>query len=168
MSITLREATPQDKDFLLKVYSSTREDELAAVPWSAEQREMFIKMQFVAQHSYYREHFPEADYKVILLDGEPVGRLYVQREEHAIRILDIALLSEHRNTGVGTVLLRELLSEAERAQKPLQIYVEVYNHSLRLFERLGFTRKAEAGINFLMEWQKPAGAQEAKELSSES
>jgi ribosomal protein S18 acetylase RimI-like enzyme len=153
MSITLREATPDDEEFLLKVYSSTREDELAAVPWSAEQRDVFMKMQFGAQHSYYHEYFPEAEYQVVLVDGAPVGRLYVQWEKGDIHILDIALLPEVRRRGIATQVLNALMGEAANDSKRLWIYVESFNPALGLFDRLGFKRTAEEGINFLMEYE---------------
>jgi hypothetical protein len=37
--ITLRPVQESDNEFLLKVYGSTREQELAQVPWTAEQKQ---------------------------------------------------------------------------------------------------------------------------------
>jgi ribosomal protein S18 acetylase RimI-like enzyme len=152
MPITLRDALPEDESFLFEVYASTRAQEMAFVPWDDEQRKSFLTMQFVAQHSYYREQFPDANYSVILRDDSPVGRFYVLREKREIRILDITVLPEHRNEGIGTSLMQDLLAEAAQAEKKVQIYVETFNPSLRFFERLGFKSIAEEGINFLMEW----------------
>jgi len=152
MPITLRDALPEDESFLFEVYASTRAQEMAFVPWDDEQRKSFLTMQFVAQHSHYREQFPDASYSVILRDDSPVGRLYVLREKGEIRILDITVLPGYRNGGIGTSLLRDLLAEAAQSGKRVQIYVETFNPSLRLFERLGFKSIAEEGINFLMEW----------------
>jgi ribosomal protein S18 acetylase RimI-like enzyme len=153
MSITLREALPEDDPFLYEVYASSREQELALVPWTEEQRKAFLSMQFNAQHAHYREQYPHASYSVILGDDVPLGRLYVLRENDAIRILDITLLPEYRGNGVGSSLLGQLLEEAAQSKKPLQIYVETFNPSLQLFQRLGFKPIAEEGINFLLEWQ---------------
>jgi ribosomal protein S18 acetylase RimI-like enzyme len=143
----------QDEAFLYKVYASTRAEELALVPWNDQQREAFLRMQFTAQDTYYREHYAKAEYKVILFDNELAGRLYVLREEKSIRILDITVIPEYRRRGIGTVLLREIVEEATQLGKTVQIYIETYNRSVGLFEHLGFTRKAEEGINFLMEWR---------------
>lgn len=129
---------------------------MALVPWDDEQRKSFLTMQFVAQHSHYREQFPEASYSVILRDDSAVGRFYILREEREIRILDITVLPEYRNGGVGTTLLRDLLNEAEQSGKRVLIYVETFNPSLRLFERLGFKSIAEEGLNFLLEWRADA------------
>ena len=47
----------------------------------------------------------------------------------------------------------ELLREAKQAKKRVTIYVESFNPSLRLFERLGFRKVEENGFQFLMEWK---------------
>jgi ribosomal protein S18 acetylase RimI-like enzyme len=148
----LRDALPDDEPFLLQVYASTREQEMALVPWDEEQKILFLRMQFTAQDSHYRAQFPDASFSVICRDDSPVGRLYVLREEQEIRILDITILPEYRNCGVGSSLVQELLAEAAAAGKRLRIYVETYSPSLRLFERLGFKSIAEEGMNFLLEW----------------
>ena len=70
-----------------------------------------------------------------------------------MRILDITVLPEYRNGGIGISLVQELLDEAAHARKRVLIYVETYNPSLRLFERLGFKSIAEEGANFLLEWR---------------
>ena len=151
-AITLRPARDRDREFLYRVYASTREDELAVVPWTDAQREEFLRMQFAAQDSHYHTHFPDAAYDLVLRDGQPIGRLYVDRRPDELRILDIALLSEHRGGGIGTGLMRELLDEAARTGKAVRIHVEHNNPALRLYHRLGFTRVGDTGVYYLMEW----------------
>ena len=151
-AITLRPARDHDREFLYRVYASTREDELAVVPWTDAQREEFLRMQFTAQDSHYHTHFPDAAYDLVLRDGQPIGRLYVDRRPDELRILDIALLSEHRGGGIGTGLMRELLDEAARTGKAVRIHVEHNNPALRLYHRLGFTRVGDTGVYYLMEW----------------
>jgi GNAT superfamily N-acetyltransferase len=151
--VALRAVASDDQTFLLKVYAGVRSDELAQVPWSEAQREAFIKMQFDAQQVHYRTHNPAATHDIILLDAQPIGRLYVARRETEIRILDITILPEYRNRGIGTPLIKELMREAARTGKPLNIYVESFNPSLRLFKRLGFVKtEGEDEVNWLMEW----------------
>ena len=151
MSITLRDAGEADSAFLLEVYGSTRADELALIDWSDEQKEAFLRFQFEAQHRFYHEQYPDATYNIILRDGEPVGRLYVLRAEDLINILDITVLPQFRNTSIGTTLISELLNEGAQSSKPVHIWVEHFNPSLRLFDRLGFSKIQEEGINWLLE-----------------
>ena len=150
-SVTLRSVEPEDYPLLRAVYASTRDDELALVPWDDAQREEFLRQQFDAQDAYYRENYDNTRFDVIEVDGRPVGRLYIARWEDEIRIVDIALLPELRGFGVGTELLRDLLDEAAAAGKRLTIHVEKLNRARALYERLGFTEAADRGVYVLME-----------------
>ncbi|MGH3089578.1 MAG: GNAT family N-acetyltransferase [Rubrobacteraceae bacterium] len=149
--MTLRPAEPEDETFLFRVYASTRSEELALLPWTEEQKETFLEMQFDAQSRYYRDHYPDASFDVVLKGAEPVGCLCVARWPEEMKIADIALLPEHRGRGVGTALLRELISEADASRKPVTIHVERFNPALRLYERLGFREKKDKGVYLLME-----------------
>jgi ribosomal protein S18 acetylase RimI-like enzyme len=125
---------------------------LAVLNWNETQKEAFLRMQFTAQHRYYRAQFPAAAFQIILAGNLPIGRLYVDRREDEIRIIDIALLPQHRNAGIGSAILKDVLAEAAQAGVPARIHVERFNPALRLYERLGFFRIAETEISYLMEW----------------
>ncbi len=135
------------------------------VDWSEEQKDWFIRMQFNAQHAWYQEHYVGASFDVILVDGEPAGRLYVHRREREIRLVDISFLPELRNRGLGSALLHGLMAEAEAAGKPLTIHVEKYNPAMRLYERLGFKPIGETGPYDLMEWKAPGAADQLNTAS---
>jgi ribosomal protein S18 acetylase RimI-like enzyme len=149
----LRPATAGDRALLERVYASTRAEELAQTQWSDEQKAQFCAAQFTAQDVYYREHYPTAQFSVIEHDGQPAGRLYVDRWENEIRVMDITVLPEHRGAGIGTKLLRDLQDEAAAAGKPLSIHVEKFNRALALYERLGFQVREDKGIYLLMDWR---------------
>ncbi|MGC2696751.1 MAG: GNAT family N-acetyltransferase [Candidatus Angelobacter sp.] len=151
--VALRPVQAADENFLLAVYASTRADELKHVPWSAEQKDAFVRMQFAAQQQHYAAENPQAQHDIILLQGTAVGRLYLDRGEDEFHILDITVLPQHRNQGVGSHLLGWLLHEAGKLGKPVTIYVESFNPSMRLFERLGFLKEREKGFHCLMRWQ---------------
>jgi GNAT superfamily N-acetyltransferase len=150
--ISLRSVTPEDNSFLAAVYASTRWDELAPTGWSDEEKAVFCRRQFDAQSAHYRENYPGASLQIIERDGVPVGRLYVAYWEREIRIMDIALLPEHRGSGIGTRLLRDLQEEARSAGKSLTIHVERFNPALQLYQRLGFEQVEDKGVYLLMEW----------------
>jgi ribosomal protein S18 acetylase RimI-like enzyme len=152
VAITLRPIRPDDQSFLLALYASTREQELAALPWDVAQKAAFVRMQFDAQHAQYQENYAGATFDVILAGDQPAGRLYVYRAADEFRIVDIALMPDYCNRGIGTTLLRSLQSEAAAAGKPLRIHVERFNPALRLYERLGFRRIADRGVYLFMEW----------------
>jgi ribosomal protein S18 acetylase RimI-like enzyme len=86
-------------------------------------------------------------------NAKPIGRLYLDRREAEIRIIDIALLTSERRNGVGGALLREVLTEARAAGKAVRIHVERNNPALRLYHRLGFNEIEDQGVYYLMEWR---------------
>ena len=149
----LRAATPEDEQFLRAVYAGTRAEELAQTPWNDEQKRAFTDMQFAVQDADYRLRYPTAQYSIIEVEGIPAGRLYLVRWEREIRIMDIALLPEHRRAGIGTKLLRELQDEARTAGKALTIHVEKFNPALSLYHRLGFQQIEDKGIYLFLEWK---------------
>jgi predicted GNAT family acetyltransferase len=66
--------------------------------------------------------------------------------------VDIALVPEFRNAGIGTALLRDLLAEGAAAGKRVSIHVERFNPALRLYARLGFRQVEDKGVYLLLEW----------------
>ena len=151
-NITLRPVGPDDHEFLVAVYASTRTEEMALVPWTNEQQQAFIRSQFMARQDHYAQKYPAASHDVIVCNNRPVGHLYVARLDHEIRIVDITLLTAERNFGIGSYLIKQLLDEAKSTGKVTRIYVEEFNPSLRLFERLGFSLTEQHGFHLLMEW----------------
>ena len=156
--VELRPVAPDDEEFLLGVYASTREEELSQVAWPPGQKEAFLRSQFEAQRQQYFARFPDAQYEVILLDGRPAGRLWIGRDDAQIRLLDIALLPEAQNRGAGTLLIRRLIEEARASGKKLRHMIFMLNHDARRFyERLGFVVTEDVGTYLHMEWRE-AGA----------
>jgi ribosomal protein S18 acetylase RimI-like enzyme len=152
-SVSLRPERPEDDAFLLDVYGSTRQEELDLTGWNAATREAFIKMQFNAMRQGYAGMFPHGSFNVILLNQQPVGRIVVSRGDIEFRVVDMALLPAFRGRGVGTFLLRELIAEAARANKPVRLHVLKMSRATRLYERLGFVRFGEEGFHDQMEWR---------------
>lgn len=153
MSLSLRPVSPDDEVFLLQVYASTRAEEMALVPWSEEQKQAFVRMQFDAQRESYQQQFPDAEYHVILQDGVAAGRLIVDRTDERILLIDIALLPAFRNLGIGSNLIGDLKAETLKTGKPLWLDVESFSPALGLYERLGFTKIDESGFYLRMEWR---------------
>ena len=151
--VSLRDATPDDDEFLASLYGTLRQQELDMTGWDAAQRDAFIRMQFAAQQAHYRTHYPTGVHQIILLDGLPVGRVYWADLKDELHFLDITVLPEYRSRGIGTPLIERLLKEAAASGKPARIFVESYNPSLRLFERLGFTSIKADGYLLLLEWR---------------
>jgi ribosomal protein S18 acetylase RimI-like enzyme len=148
--VTLRASEPSDRSFLIALYRSTREREMALVPWPPEQKEAFVRMQFEAQDRYYREQFPSARFDVVEREGSPIGRLYVDRRDKELRVIDITLAPAERGRGMGAALLRGVLEEARASGRMVSIHVEAENRAVRLYRRLGFEWIRDDGVYRLM------------------
>lgn len=136
--------TPADDSFLYEVYASSRAEELKFALWTEEVKHAFLKSQFEAQSSHYFTTYPEGFFDVIKLENEPIGRFYKAEFDDEIRIIDITLLPEHRNRGIGTRLLSDVLEKGK--DKIVTIYLETYNPSQTLFSRLGFQPVSDDGV----------------------
>lgn len=150
MALKLRPITPTDRPVLWQIYASTRLEELARTEWSAEQKNSFIEQQFNAQHTYYTQHYNPARFCIIELEGNVIGRLYVDEWVNEIRIVDLALLPEFRNHGYGTRVLEEVLAEGQAKRKPVSIHVEQFNPAQNLYARLGFKPVDTHGVYLLL------------------
>ena len=147
---TLRPCTDDDGPLLREIYYSTRDREMAASDWSPEQKFAFLKQQFEAQDAHYRTHFPDCEFRIIVAGGTDVGRLYLDRRADEFRIVDIALLPQHRGRGLGGRIMADIIARAEASDLPVGIHVERDNPARRLYERLGFERIQDDGIHCLM------------------
>jgi len=143
--ITTRPVQREDEPFLLALYISTREAELSAVGWDAEQIRLFCQMQFIAQQRQYALSYPNSDNRIILSDKKAIGHIIVDRDQE-ICLVDVALMTEYRGNGIGTSLLHQLISEAMAVGKLLRLHVLSNNPAVRLYERLGFSLAGSNGI----------------------
>ncbi len=153
MKISLRPVEANDDGLLFKIFAATRQAEMALVDWTETQKELFLHMQFDAQCRSYLLQFPSARHQVILCDDVPAGRLITEQSEGEIFLVDIALLPEQRNKGIGTTLLQELQDQAAQAGKLIRLHVELFNPARHLYERLGFVGVQQSGIYYEMAWR---------------
>ena len=150
MHISLRAVRDEDEDFLYRLYADRRRDEMAMWGWDAAQQNAFLKMQFRAQSMGYATEFPQADHQLILADGEPVGRMIVHRGATQTTLVDIAILSECRNRGIGANVIGNLIADCEASGKPLVLHVNKGNPAIHLYQRLGFLPDGEDELAYKM------------------
>jgi len=153
-TVELRPVAPDDDKFLLAVYGSTRAEELGQVEWAEGQKATFLRWQFDLQRREYDGRFPDAAYYVVMVDQQPAGRIWVGTDNEQIRLLDIGLLPEFQNRGVGTALLQRLIAYSASERKALRHMIFVLNNNAeRFYERLGFKQIEEFGAYKHMEWK---------------
>lgn len=155
LKVALRPMSEADLPFTAALYASTREEELAPVPWPAETKRMFLAQQHAAQHSHYQQHYRGMEAMIVERAGAAIGRLYLYEMPGEVRIVDIALVPEARSQGIGAALLRDVLAGAHGRR--VTIHVEKNNPARALYARMGFTiLDADRGAYDLWEWRAAA------------
>ena len=155
--ISLRPIQDEDLMVLSKIYGSTREKELKqVVGWNDEQKKAFVLQQFMAQHEYYQKNYVGAAFYVIQKNKDSIGRLYIHEnfQEKGVRIIDIALLPQWQNRGIGSSILKDILAKASTLNRAVSIHVETFNPAMKLYKKLDFEKISETnGVYHLLEWK---------------
>lgn len=154
-TIEMRPADAGDQRFMQQLYASTQNGELRMGGCDANTESLLIDLQFKARQTWFRNHYPNADLAVIMDRDRPVGRLYVDYGVEEIRILDICLVADYRNRGIGLGLLRSLQAQAARMRVPVRLSVLLGSPAQRLYQRCGFVNLGVDGLHNSMEWQPP-------------
>jgi ribosomal protein S18 acetylase RimI-like enzyme len=140
--IRLREATPEDGDFIYQLVEKTM-------------RGYVEKLWGSFSEDYNRKHVAEAisshSYSVVALGGADIGALAVERYDTHIQLTQLYILPSHQNRGIGTYLVRQLIEEAKHSDKPLRLRVLSVNPARRLYQREGFRVTSETPERYFME-----------------
>ncbi|WP_374706730.1 GNAT family N-acetyltransferase [Paenibacillus sp. J2TS4] len=87
-----------------------------------------------------------------MLSWKPlIGGLHESPQE--IRLIDLSLLPEYRNVGIGTAFLKNLQETASAYGKPIRLHVIRSNPAVSLYKRLGFHMLGSNGLYAAMEWE---------------
>jgi ribosomal protein S18 acetylase RimI-like enzyme len=149
--LALRPIRNDDIGILKAVYQASRAWEQAFFGFDDAQWLAFIEQQFQLQHHHYRSHYPEANFDCVLQNENAIGRLYVDRGATSIQLMDINLLPQFQQQGIGTHLLLQLIDEAEQSQKTLRAYVEENNHARAWYAKHGFCEVSQQTPYILIE-----------------
>jgi RimJ/RimL family protein N-acetyltransferase len=151
---SFRPAVAADEAFLYQLFHSARAHELWMFP--EEQRETLIRMQFAGQQYTYTTNYGDGGHRIILIDGRPAGRLWLFEDDASLLVVDITLLPEYRNRGIGGRIYADLMAKAKQASKKVRCTVSSANPGSRRFhDRLGFRETSSDGFYTEMDWTAP-------------
>lgn len=150
--LTFRSLHPGDEAFLYEVYASTREQEMSLWASSPEEKAGFLRMQFEAQHAFYQKQFPNGDFFLVLSDGRPVGRLYLQDQGNEVLLIEVALLPKSRHLGLGRKLFEALFEAGKSRGCSVVGHVEWWNPAIYFFLRMGFQITGKSDTHYQIRW----------------
>jgi ribosomal protein S18 acetylase RimI-like enzyme len=166
--ISLHPVCACDEPLLYETFASTRTEVMALTGWNADQQEAFLRMQYDAQRRSYLMQIPDAEYWVIHKDEVAAGRLIVHRTAKEIHVVDISLLPQFRNLGIGSALMTAMMKEATPDGKAVCLHVERFNPALRWYQRLGFGVVNRGPIYLEMVWRPGSDTSGVSEQTSKN
>jgi GNAT superfamily N-acetyltransferase len=105
----------------------------------------------------FREHFDEPGMRLILAGGEIVGCVGFRIGAGEIKLDSFYLQRRHHNSGLGTAILKVLLTEADALRLPIRLEVLTGSKADRFYLRHGFVKLSEDAIEGEYERPVPAG-----------
>lgn len=151
MDFELTQLTEKE-EFSFEVYASSRMTELSGWGWTGEQQLQFLEMQHRAQQQCYRQQYPTLQYNIIWNRGKRTGRLATAQLAEELVLVDIILLPEFQNKGLGSYVLQYLQDEATMKNMPLRLCVLTDSPATKLYERVGFKMIDCRGPYSTMKW----------------
>lgn len=136
--VTLRHATADDLQFLEHLFGATRHAEFASI--DPELIDDLLRHQYVIRSQAFAAAFDPSGDHIIVHDDGPVGRIWVDSAGDEWTLVDLAVLPDYQNLGIGSVLMGDLVDQAERSHATVRLTVRFDNlGAQRLYFRNGFT-----------------------------
>jgi ribosomal protein S18 acetylase RimI-like enzyme len=152
--VSLRPEVPDDGPFLKTLILATVSEELGADAWPRPMRDHLLNIQYQTRRSGIKTLFPGGSSRIIQMDGENAGWLFVSDLEDQIRIVEIMVLARYRGRGIGSTAIRDVLTAAAQTGKRVTLAVNAMNiRAFRLYERLGFRRTGGDEVQLQMEFR---------------
>lgn len=152
MPLYVRPAVPEDAPFLYQLVYQVLFEQLQAETWDPRIRDQLLDLQIKAKQGSYAVVHPRADYAIVMLEDQPVGRMIIDRAGDDYHLVDISIAPKHRGAGIGTRLVLALCMEAEMLRKNVRLYVSITNpRAANLYRRLGFRAIEDLQTDTLME-----------------
>lgn len=148
----MRPGTPEDDAFLYDVFCTNWENEIAALP-DPKLVNHFLRIQFTAQEGRLEARYPQLRRYIVLHDGAPAGRLYLQRDADVIHAVEMTMLPHYRSLGIGTRVCLDMFAEARDNGQTVSMRVGRRNsRAVDLYESLGFRLVATDDMDCYFEW----------------
>ena len=98
----------------------------------------------------FRQRWEPTQVRIITLDGDDIGWLQTTTQDDTLFIAQLFVDAPFQRQGVGTEVMKHIISEAAGAGLAVTLGVVKTNPALRLYERLGFQITLEDDRKFYM------------------
>ena len=88
----------------------------------------------------FSESIAHGDISIIEVEGKRVGMIQTLDQSDAVEIAEIQIDPSHQNRGVGTSVVKGVISNASARGRDVRLRVGLMNQkAIKLYERLGFS-----------------------------
>lgn len=138
---SLRAATDGDYHFLYKLHVvSIRPSVEATYGWDD-----------AFQEEYFRSRWESSKRQIICVGDVDVGTITLERHQLTIFLTLVEIHPDHQGQGIGTEVIRDVMTEAHRRGLKVELNVLKANRKAkRLYERLGFMVTEERPERYVM------------------
>jgi ribosomal protein S18 acetylase RimI-like enzyme len=108
------------------------------------------------QRERFNRRFAPGNIRVLRLDGQDIGILWVEERDGTLFLANLHVLPELQRRGLGTAAIRMFLADANKRGLDAVLQVLRVNPARRFYERLGFRIAGKTETHFLMCFSKGA------------
>src|SRR5690606_6303343 len=154
---TLRSAESGDFEALFTLYREGRQRsmERALGAWDG-----------VDARRAFAELFRAFDLQVVEHEGAPIGAMAVDWDDDPVALVSLDVVPALRGRGWGTRLVGDLIRQARRRNRDVEVRLRRADPARRLFTRLGFERVDEDATHFVLRWSATPEARGALRAAS--
>ena len=135
-SIELRPATEADREFCYALHEATMRDYVAAI-WGWDDS---------VQRDFFDRGWDPAITQIVTRDGADIGILKLKEQDLATYITLVEIHPDHQGRGIGGAVVREVVADADRRGRPVDLDVLTVNaRAQALYRRLGFAEQYRHG-----------------------
>lgn len=158
--VELRLRQDEDLPFLRRLYHSTRQHEVQAAGLDVISASRFLDQQFDYQSRHYDALYTMGGRRfIITAAGQAVGRVELWNDDRKkknplLHLVDISLLPDWRNKGLGSALMRAIQDLARQENRSVSLHVLKGSAAERLYLRHGFCHQEDTGDRWKMIWRR--------------
>ncbi|KKN01605.1 hypothetical protein LCGC14_1126110 [marine sediment metagenome] len=137
----LRQGQKSDFNFLYKLKKATLKEYIAKT-WGWDEK---------WQKDYFSQNFKPKSIKIVRQLKNNIGCISILEEDNLYCLSLVEILPKYQNQGIGTSLIKELLSTAKKQNKPVYLQVLKTNKKAQnLYKRLCFLTEEETKTHLKM------------------